>query len=64
MALIDKQEADAYDRMLDAAAELADLIEAGNIPVEEDRLEALTIYLASHAAELRRFLGKLKRSWP
>ena len=45
MQAITKQEADAYDRMLDAAAELADLLEMGGIELDEYTLEELTIFL-------------------
>ena len=58
-----KTEADAYDRMIDAAADLADLIQAGGIEMDEYALEELTIFLARHAPEIRKMLGKLKLRW-
>lgn len=64
MAVISKQEADAWDRVLDAAGELADLIDAGGIVLDEYALEELTIFLASHSADVRRILRYVKRSWP
>ncbi|MEJ2158759.1 MAG: YebG family protein [Desulfobacteraceae bacterium] len=64
MAAISKQQANAYDRMIDAAAALADLIEHGKIEMDEYALEELTIYLASHAGELKRILKNLKYTWP
>jgi dsDNA-binding SOS-regulon protein len=64
MATISKQEADAWDRVLDAAAELADLIESSGIEINEVDLEELTIYLASHGYAVRDMLKYLKRTWP
>ncbi len=64
MAAISKQEADAWDRVLDAAADLADLIESSGIEIEEYDLEELTIFLATHAVAVRNLLRHLKRTWP
>lgn len=64
MATISKQEADAWDRVLDAAAELADLIESSGIEINEVDLEELTIYLASHGYAVRNMLNHLKQTWP
>jgi dsDNA-binding SOS-regulon protein len=59
-----KKEADAYDKMLDAAADLADLIESSQIVIDEYDLEELTIFLATHGYAVRNMLKHLKRSWP
>ncbi len=59
-----KQEADAYDQMIDAAAELADLIETGGIAVDEYVLEELTIFLAENAQEIRQMFKKLTHRFP
>lgn len=64
MATISKQEADAWDRVLDAAAELADLIESSEIEIDEFDLEELTIFLASHGHVVRKMLVGLKQTWP
>lgn len=64
MAAISKKEADAWDRVLDAAAELADLIECSTIEIDEYDLEELTIFLASHGVVVRNMLRHLKRTWP
>jgi dsDNA-binding SOS-regulon protein len=64
MAAISKKEADAWDRALDAAAELADLIESSAIEIDEYDLEELTIFLASHGHAVRNMLRHLKRTWP
>jgi len=57
MTAVSKQEADAHDRLIDAAADLASLIEAGGIVIDEAILERLTLYLAQHAGEVRRILS-------
>ena len=64
MAAISKQEADAWDRVLDAAAELADLIESSGIEIDEYDLEELTIFLVRHGSAVHNMLKYLKRAWP
>ena len=64
MAAISKTEADAWDRVLDAAADLADLIESSGIEVEEFDLEELTIFLATNGFAVRNMFKHLKRTWP
>ena len=64
MAAISKKEADAWDRVLDAAADLADLIASGGIGIDEYDLEALTIFLATHGQTVRNMLRHLKQTWP
>jgi hypothetical protein len=64
MTAISKKEADAWDRVLDAAAALADLIESSGFEIPEDDLEELTIFLATHGAAVRNRLKHLKRTWP
>jgi len=64
MSAIAKEQADAYDKIIDAAADLADLIESGGIEMDEYALEELTIFLASHAWEVKRIFKKLKYNWP
>ena len=64
MAAISKKEADAWDRVLDAAADLADLIESSHVEIDEYDLEELTIFLATHGYVVRNMLKHLKRSWP
>lgn len=64
MAAISKQEADAWDRVLDAAADLADLIEASGIEIDEYDLEELTLFLARHGPVVRGMFKSLKRTWP
>lgn len=59
-----KKDADAYDRMLDAAARLAAIIESRGIDIDEDDLEELTIFLAEHGMLVGRILRNLKYRWP
>lgn len=64
MSPMRKQDADAYDRLLDAAAGLADMIASAGIDIEEDPLEELTIFLAEHGMVIRHILKDLRRVWP
>jgi dsDNA-binding SOS-regulon protein len=64
MAAISKQEADAWDRVIDAADELANLIDSSGIVVGEYALEELTLFLAANSADVRRILRPVKRIWP
>jgi dsDNA-binding SOS-regulon protein len=63
MPAVSKQEADAWDRVLDAAAELADLIDSSGIDIDDVALEELTIFLARHGPAVRKVLKGLKRTW-
>jgi dsDNA-binding SOS-regulon protein len=56
MVGISKRQADAYDRIIEAAGELAELIELSAIEIDEDDLEELTIYLARNAREVKNIL--------
>ena len=64
MGVISKTEADAWDRVLDAAVELADLIESSGMAINELDLEELTLFLARNAAIVRDLFRPLKRTWP
>jgi len=59
-----KKEADAYDKILEAAGYLAELIELSKIEIDEFDLEELTIYLARNAPTVKKILKPLKRQWP
>lgn len=63
MQAVSKQEADAYDKIIDAAAELAEFIDRHGIEMDEYALETLTIFLAGNAHEIRKILGKLRYTW-
>lgn len=58
MAVISKRQADAHDRILEAAGALAELIELSAIEIDEDDLEELTIYLARNALKVRTILKR------
>ncbi len=64
MQAIAKKDADAYDRVIDAAADLAELIEMNKIEVDEYALEELTIYLAGNAQKVKEIIRNLKITWP
>lgn len=61
---VDKKSADEYDRMLDMAAAMSDLIEASGAKLDEDTLEQLGIYLASNRDEVLYALMAKKRPQP
>lgn len=63
MAGISKRQADAYDRILEAAGALAELIELSAIKIDEDDLEELTIYLARNAPKVKTILKPVKSKW-
>ena len=63
MAAISKREADAYDRVLEAADALAELIESGGIAIDEYVLEELSLFLVRNAVEVRQILNKVKHRW-
>lgn len=64
MSLMSKQDADAYDRLLDAAARLADIIASGDLGIDEDALEELSIFIAEHGMVVSRILRNLRVTWP
>ena len=53
MPAISKSEADAHDLIIEAAADLADLIELSEIEINEYDLEELTIFLAKNASTVK-----------
>jgi dsDNA-binding SOS-regulon protein len=57
-----KKEAEAYDKMLDAAENLAAFIKAGelSIDLDEDTIDSLSVFLAKNAPEVTRILKGLK----
>jgi dsDNA-binding SOS-regulon protein len=61
-----KKEADAYDKMLDAAENLASYIkEAGlEIAVADATIEAIAVFLAQNGPEVARILKGLKPAKP
>lgn len=64
MGAVSKKEADAYDRMLDAAAELAELIESAEVGLEPRQMEELSVFLAKNSVIVKNILRKCKRIFP
>ena len=57
-----RQEAEAHDKMLDIAERLYAFLHATELNIAEDTLEALTIFMAQHRADVDTILkgGRLK----
>ncbi|MDL2270125.1 YebG family protein [Desulfosarcina sp. OttesenSCG-928-A07] len=64
MAATTKHAADAWDRTLDAADALSRLIGKSGIPIREEDLEELTIFLAANGQWIRHLFKDLKRTYP
>ncbi|MDL2275685.1 YebG family protein [Desulfosarcina sp. OttesenSCG-928-G10] len=60
MAATSKYAADAWDRVLDAADALSDLLKTSGIRISEDDLEELTIFIAAHGQAVRHLFRELK----
>jgi uncharacterized protein len=58
----DRKEAEAYDKMLDAADNLAAFIKAGDlqIGIDGNTIDALSVFLAKNAPEVTRILKGIK----
>ena len=57
-----KKEAEAYDKMLDAADSLADLIKGSGLDVDldESTIDAIAVFLAKNGPEVSRILKGIK----
>ncbi len=64
MTFTSKAEADAYDKMLDMADELFELLEKSELIEEEDKREELAMYLAKHKEEVLFALGAKRKPAP
>lgn len=60
MTFTSKAEADAYDKMLDTADELASFLNASSLLADEAQTESLALYLAQHKEALLVALGAKK----
>ncbi len=58
MTAISKREADAHDRVIEAAMRLGDLLESQGIEMDEYDLEKLTILLAKNGPLIKTILKK------
>ena len=56
MTFVSKKEADAYDKMLDMADELGQLLQQGPVSLDENQCEALGLYLATQLEPLSQIL--------
>ena len=63
MMFSSKKEADAYDKMLDIAGRLYAFLHASELGIDDDKLDALTFFMAQHHNQLGKLLrgGKLER---
>ena len=57
---VTKKEADAYDRMIDAAGCISELLETSGIAIDEDDLEMLSIFIADNARLVMQILKKCR----
>lgn len=64
MTFTSKAEADAYDKMLDMADELFELIGKSELIESEDKQEELSLYLAQHKEEVLFALGAKRKPTP
>lgn len=64
MTFTDKKEADQYDKMLDIAETLYDYIDAANLPLSEESLEPLSLFLAENSVEIGNLLKGSKPKKP
>jgi dsDNA-binding SOS-regulon protein len=58
MAHVTKKEADAHDRMMDAAYSISDLLETSGIDIDENDLEVLSIFIADNALAVMQLLKR------
>lgn len=64
MTFTSKAEADAYDKMLDTADELASFLNASSLLADEAQTETLALYLAQNKDALLVALGAKKPAKP
>jgi len=58
MPPVTKKEADAYDRVIDAANCISELIEESGIDIDENDLEVLSIFIADNALAVMQILKR------
>ena len=61
MPQVTKQEADAYDRVIDAANCISELLETSGIDIDENDLEVLSIFIADNAPAVMLILKKMTK---
>ena len=60
MTFTTKKEADAYDKMLDIADNLYELIESAELDIDESKIEDLSLFLAENKEKAANILRGLK----
>ena len=61
MSPVTKKEADAYDRVIDAANCISHLLVKSEINIDEDDLEVLSIFIADNALTVMQILKKVTK---
>ena len=61
MPSVTKKEADAYDRVIDAANCISELIEESGIDIDENDLEVLSIFIADNALAVIQILKRVAK---
>jgi dsDNA-binding SOS-regulon protein len=61
MSHVTKKEADAYDRVIDAANCISDLLVKSGIDIDEDDLEVLSIFIADNAPAAMQILKRVTK---
>jgi hypothetical protein len=61
MSHVTKREADAYDRVIDAANCISQLLVKSGININEDDLEVLSIFIADNARAVMQILKKVSK---
>jgi len=61
MSYVTKKEADAYDRVIDAANCISQLLVKSGIDIDEDDLEVLSIFIADNAYAVMQILKKVSK---
>ena len=64
MTFTSKTDADAYDKMLDMADELFELLAKSDIITDETQCEALSFFLAQNREEVLSVLGTKRKATP
>lgn len=64
MTFTSKAEADAYDKMLDMADELFELIGKSELIEDQDKQEELSLFLAQHKDDVLAALGAKRKPAP
>ncbi|EAQ63464.1 hypothetical protein MED121_08141 [Marinomonas sp. MED121] len=64
MTFASKAEADAYDKLLDTADDISQLLSSSHLLTDETQVDALSMYLAQNKETLLQALGSKRKSKP